>query len=68
MKNEENNLNQNTIESPCIKMCELDFKTRLCKGCYRTIDEIANWSIMNDKEKLKVLELIKTRKEYLSGY
>ncbi len=63
MEKLENNKNENNVNSPCIKQCELDFKTGLCKGCYRTIDEIANWSLMNDKEKLRVLDLIKRRKE-----
>ena len=51
------------IPSPCIKQCEIDSRTGLCKGCYRTINEIAEWGIMNNSQKNKVLELIKRRKE-----
>ncbi|WP_103173389.1 DUF1289 domain-containing protein [Paracoccus sp. SY] len=29
------------IESPCIKVCVIDPATRLCTGCWRSLDEIA---------------------------
>jgi len=51
------------IESPCIKLCEYDHKTRLCKGCFRTVDEIAQWGMMTDEQKRKVLKLIEGRKQ-----
>ena len=31
-------------DSPCIKICVIHPEERLCVGCYRTIDEIAQWS------------------------
>lgn len=49
--------------STCIKQCEMDFKTGLCKGCFRTIKEIADWGIMTEKQKQNVWYLIKRRKE-----
>jgi predicted Fe-S protein YdhL (DUF1289 family) len=36
-------------------------KTGLCVGCLRTIDEIANWSILLDDEKLRILKLVEER-------
>lgn len=30
--------------SPCVNICELDDATGWCRGCGRTIDEIAGWS------------------------
>ena len=32
------------IESPCVKLCVVHPEERLCIGCYRTMEEIANWS------------------------
>ncbi len=32
------------VPSPCIGICQLDPVHGWCKGCYRTIDEIADWS------------------------
>ncbi len=51
------------IASPCVKNCEMNFNTKLCKGCFRTIDEIAQWGLFSEKQKEKVLKLIAARKE-----
>jgi predicted Fe-S protein YdhL (DUF1289 family) len=48
--------------SPCINVCEMDEKRGLCKGCLRTIDEIASWSAMSDDEKRKVLTQLLARR------
>jgi uncharacterized protein len=53
------------IDSPCISVCRMDAVTRLCEGCLRTIDEIAEWGAMNDQEKLLVLDDISRRKSAL---
>jgi predicted Fe-S protein YdhL (DUF1289 family) len=42
---------QSSILSPCIRVCKL--RNDSCIGCLRTIEEIRNWSIMNDEEKLR---------------
>lgn len=47
--------------SPCISICQMSLKTGLCTGCLRTIDEIANWSILEDAEKLHILKLVEER-------
>lgn len=46
--------------SPCINICKLD-KNKICIGCFRTIDEIANWTKYTDAEKLKVINQLKGR-------
>jgi uncharacterized protein len=40
----------------------MDATSRLCEGCQRTLDEIAAWGGMNDREKLSVMELVARRK------
>lgn len=50
-----------SIPSPCISICQMSPKTGLCIGCLRTIDEIANWSILSDEEKITVLTLTEER-------
>ncbi len=42
-----------TTESPCIKVCQLDLDNR-CRGCGRTLDEIARWRTMNADERVAV--------------
>jgi predicted Fe-S protein YdhL (DUF1289 family) len=51
------------IKSPCIEKCEMNPYTKLCEGCHRNIDEIVNWSSLNDNQKNYVLKLIKKRKD-----
>lgn len=41
-------------DSPCINVCEMDERMGLCKGCLRTIDEIAAWSSMSDAQKCDI--------------
>jgi len=48
--------------SPCINVCQMDDALGLCKGCLRTIDEIANWSAMSDDAKRVVLAKLLTRR------
>ena len=42
-----------TAASPCIKVCLLDPENR-CRGCGRTIDEIARWSMMTNDERIAI--------------
>ncbi|MFC0341484.1 DUF1289 domain-containing protein [Paracoccus niistensis] len=49
-----------SVESPCRKLCALDPVTRVCAGCLRTLDEIARWGRMSDKEKRDVLRRIES--------
>jgi hypothetical protein len=50
------------VPSPCINVCVLD-AANVCRGCGRTIDEIAAWSTMSDAERDAVLaDIIERRK------
>jgi len=50
------------IPSPCISVCQIDSSSQLCRGCWRTLDEIAAWSTSTDATKEKVWTLIAQRK------
>jgi len=50
-----------TVPSPCINVCTLDEATGLCRGCARTLDEIARWSCLSEQGKLQVWRLIRLR-------
>jgi uncharacterized protein len=41
----------------------MDDVSKLCKGCWRTIDEIIAWSSRDDEAKKAVWLLIEQRKE-----
>ena len=49
------------VISPCINICKLD-ENKICIGCYRTIDEITNWTKSTDQEKLSILNESENRK------
>jgi uncharacterized protein len=48
--------------SPCIAVCVMDTRTGWCKGCYRTIGEIAGWLNMSNAERQAVLAALPTRR------
>ena len=51
--------------SPCNKNCIMDPVTKLCKGCFRTIDEIIQWSHLSNGERNEILKLAESRKDKL---
>ncbi len=46
-----------TTESPCVRACTFDGK--VCRGCGRTMEEIANWQFMTDEQKIETNERIR---------
>lgn len=56
------------VASPCINVCRMDARRGLCDGCFRTIDEIAAWSRMDDARRLDILAAVaRRRQEYEPG-
>jgi predicted Fe-S protein YdhL (DUF1289 family) len=52
------------VESPCIGICTLIPESKICRGCFRTSDEIAEWMLLSDSEKQQVIEKSTRRGEY----
>jgi len=50
------------MKSPCNKVCIIDERTGLCKGCLRTLDEIGRWGAMDDAQREQVLAQLEKRK------
>lgn len=50
------------IETPCIQVCTLDPRTDLCRGCGRTIDEVAGWSRMTAEERRRIMAELPARR------
>ncbi|MGB0416194.1 MAG: DUF1289 domain-containing protein [Coraliomargarita sp.] len=46
--------------SPCNDQCLLDANDR-CTGCFRTIDEITDWTRKSTEHKLAILQRCKER-------
>lgn len=51
------------VPSPCISLCRMDAVNGLCKGCWRTLDEICQWSGASPEAKRQVWALIEQRME-----
>lgn len=49
------------IETPCLKVCVLEPGSRLCRGCGRTIEEIAGWGAMSEGERRRIMALLPDR-------
>jgi len=49
------------MKSPCVKVCVMDPQRGLCRGCYRTLDEIARWVAMSDAEREKIMKELDLR-------
>ena len=50
------------IDSPCIRNCCLD-DDDVCHGCFRNLEEIKQWTLVDDKEKQKILNQTEIRKQ-----
>ena len=49
------------VPSPCISVCRMNEDTGWCEGCYRTIDEIRQWSKSDDAAKHALWRQIEQR-------
>jgi predicted Fe-S protein YdhL (DUF1289 family) len=48
--------------SPCLGICLMDPRTRMCRGCLRTVEEIAGWYTASPAEKRAVLARLEARR------
>ncbi len=49
-----------------MKICTYEPGTGLCRGCGRTLEEIAAWGSMSDSERERVMEKLPERLRRLS--
>lgn len=52
---------RNEIASPCVQICVVHPVERICTGCFRTIDEISQWSKMDDAERDRIMSELPDR-------
>jgi predicted Fe-S protein YdhL (DUF1289 family) len=50
------------VPSPCNSICTIDQVTGYCAGCFRTLDEVAEWSVLDDAEKRAVWAALPDRR------
>jgi len=49
------------ISSPCSKVCTIDPRTGLCRGCGRTLGEIGQWGSMPEAERRRIMSELPER-------
>jgi uncharacterized protein len=49
-------------DSPCTAVCVLDNASGLCRGCFRSLAEIAAWANLGRAEKLRILGELPARR------
>jgi hypothetical protein len=54
------------VRSPCVKVCEMDPATQLCRGCCRTQEERDWWVAYSDAQQRDVLWRCEQRREVLT--
>jgi predicted Fe-S protein YdhL (DUF1289 family) len=54
------------IPTPCIKVCRIDPRTRLCIGCLRSPDEIGGWLSMPPARRAAVMAALPARAALLA--
>jgi len=49
------------IETPCTKVCVVDPVSGLCRGCRRSLSEIASWTSLSVEERRRVMAELPSR-------
>ena len=47
--------------SPCTSICRIAPQSGWCEGCWRTLEEIADWPMLSAREKEQVLSQLAQR-------
>jgi uncharacterized protein len=56
------------VPSPCIGVCRMDQQAGWCEGCFRTLDELRQWSTASDDSKRAIWRLVlKRQDDYFDG-
>jgi len=51
------------VASPCVGVCRMDMERGWCRGCFRTLEEIARWAAADDTERLRILDRVVGRRQ-----
>jgi predicted Fe-S protein YdhL (DUF1289 family) len=56
------------VASPCVNICTMDAVSTdgaICVGCFRTLDEIAQWSRASNDARIAILTAVERRRAEL---
>lgn len=49
------------LPSPCVSVCTMDPDSGLCRGCFRTLEEIAGWAMQSPTEQRAIWHRVAQR-------
>ncbi len=49
------------VESPCVRNCCLN-EADICVGCFRSLEEITRWSVVDNEAKIQILTRVAVRR------
>jgi predicted Fe-S protein YdhL (DUF1289 family) len=55
------------IDTPCVKICQVNASRRICEGCGRTLAEIGGWLSMSATDRRRIMAELPARLASLSG-
>lgn len=55
------------IETPCVRICQVNAERRICEGCGRSLAEIGGWLAMSAAERRRVMAELPARLASLQG-
>ncbi len=53
---------EDPVLSPCIGVCTMDAASNLCRGCLRTLGEIAAWSSASEVQRREIKAALPQRR------
>lgn len=62
LKDHDQMIDTERVPSPCNNVCEMNPQTGLCKACFRTINEIAQWGVATESARRATWKEINRRK------
>lgn len=57
-----NSFKLDIIESPCVGQCSLN-DDKICEGCYRSLDEIGQWTLVDGATRRQFMQNIEQRRK-----
>ena len=55
------------VPSPCVSVCIMDPESGYCRGCCRSLDEIAAWITLDADARLAVWDAIAERRKAIEN-
>lgn len=49
------------ISTPCIRICAIDPASGLCRGCGRSVEEIAAWGGLDEPTRRRIMDVLPQR-------